>query len=261
MCVTGWETLNWEMISSIVTATATVVLAIFTIRYVSLLKQQADSRNRWELCVYVYDPLVSRLKRIIEIPDRVDANYKGYGLNSMSCKNIDSRLFLMLEKTYSERLISFEDRYDRYRQFMEYTKEKIGEILIQRIHDQFKISVKHVYGIDLRIHPSMILARKIRNIYSFILSQECPVDWIERMREQSILEMEYDFHINGIADKAFTDNSIEFTLENFSDLYETVQRHILKDEKLTEFFELKKEIFQEAHNLIVETESLIRKER
>lgn len=257
-----WETLNWEMISSIVTATATVALVIVTIMYVRLLKKQMDDRNQWELSVYFYNGLLSNLQRIVKIPDKVERNYKGHDLGLKSEKQSDPRLLLLLEKGFLDRLDAFDKKNDRYREFLEYAQKEINEILLQKVHDLFGVSIMHMYGVSLRIHPNMLQARKFRDIYSFILGQENPENWIEIMQKQSSFEMEFDFYTEkGRAEDPFLDGRITLNLRNFSELYESVQTCILKDRQLAEFFVLKEDVFREANDLIKKVKSFMRKEK
>jgi len=171
-------------------------------------------------------------------------------------------LLLLLERSFLERLIAFDKKNDRYREFLEYAQKKINKILVQKIHYLFGVSITHMYGVFLRIHPNILQARENRDIYSFVLRQESPEYWIEKMREQSAIKVEFDFnHQKGRAEKPFVDGRIKFTLGNFSELYESVQTCVLKDSELSEFFELKKEVIKEANDLIEEIESLIREKR
>lgn len=241
-----------SIISPIIMAVATIALVWVTMKYVKLLKMQMDERDRREMSVYIYERLLYNLRRIIQIPDVVDQSYRGFPFNLEQFEEGETHLFLLLDRDLLSHLRAFDEKYNRYQRFLEYAKEVINQLLIDEMMKCFGVSVKHMYDINLVVHPSYPFSRRFRNMYSFLLSRENPQYWIDEINEQSDFHMEYEIRPQSGADKSLLDRKVEFTLVSFKNIFESVQYQIGKNELLQEFLEMQDQVFQEARDIIEE---------
>lgn len=248
------EPMTWEVVSSLTTAIATVLLALLTAFYIRELRRQDSEREYTNLCDTIYIPILKNLQEIVQIPNE----FHGVNLRpAFVLKDLKTKfphLMYRLPREFFEHIQSFSKEYELYQNSFPPVWKEIQELIRKEILHRYKISDR-----SRVIHVSIMPVSSVtdllkRDIESFILERVDPAEWVRNAEREYLFPIVWQMKSSHPIEKTV---NIESDLEDLSSFYESLVSKIEQEESLKMLLDKQGQLFEDAEYIMEQIQSFL----